>query len=589
MRKRQACILVNVLVLSLIIKTNLTGQTGPQPGDIYKEYSVNLKVGNNWRVTDPDVTREDAQAFLPNPVLSINIDDLEGAIRAEAMMDIWGGHTGTTGKKFRFNNNEWIDIPKLTTTPEGNYSECYLSQYNTIVNLPLEYLIEGENNFEGTSGTQLCNSFNWGQWGWYVMIVRIYYDEDKIHTRANISDLTNGSEFNENPVLEITSENSDDISEVQYIARYNGYDENGDGIYNDWHWAYHSPELVDHIGTSKSPPFNVTWKTEWIPDQEEGAIAIIARIKDKNDIWFVTDSVFNLSLKREAGKSVKMFTSRDLPIGYSVRNNKKKDCFSDISTLENAVTAKLFHRTWNAADDHAASGSLSHPLFVNENIFKCYGKNHFYALSSADIPIAELKTGQNTISYKSTTLEHGIEVLWPGPAIIIKYDENAEKVNPPVFETDSGTGFSEPFFAKISSSTPGAIMTYSTDRYDPHMGRTLYPSSGVYITGTTTLKARAFKEGMIESDLVEAVYNLTTGFYSFEDTPVKLYPNPTNDFIVIDSDLTPTRIILFDIQGKKILERVDSSVLDLNGVSEGWYILELVLGNRGYSFNIIKN
>jgi hypothetical protein len=32
-----------------------------------------------------------------------------------------------------------------------------------------------------------------------------------------------------------------------------------------------------------------------------------------------------------------------------------------------------------------------------------------------------LRTGDNTITFHSETVHHGIEIMWPGPAIIVKY------------------------------------------------------------------------------------------------------------------------------------------------------------------------
>ena len=49
-------------------------------------------------------------AFLPNPEIPLTVDDLQGAVRAEATMIIWGGHISTYGKKVRFNGNAWIDL-----------------------------------------------------------------------------------------------------------------------------------------------------------------------------------------------------------------------------------------------------------------------------------------------------------------------------------------------------------------------------------------------------------------------------------------------------------------------------------------------
>jgi len=51
-----------------------------------------------------------AAPFLPNPSVDIGISDLTGARRGEAVISMWGGHVGTTGKKIRFNGNSWIAI-----------------------------------------------------------------------------------------------------------------------------------------------------------------------------------------------------------------------------------------------------------------------------------------------------------------------------------------------------------------------------------------------------------------------------------------------------------------------------------------------
>ena len=55
----------------------------PAPGEVYKEYVQVISVGNDdWRVTDPNIdlgVYPQAAPFLPNPTLSISIDDLAGA------------------------------------------------------------------------------------------------------------------------------------------------------------------------------------------------------------------------------------------------------------------------------------------------------------------------------------------------------------------------------------------------------------------------------------------------------------------------------------------------------------------------------
>jgi hypothetical protein len=364
-----------VITLTLLLPGKGFSQKGPQPGDIYREYAINLKNGNWWRVTDPDAGHPGAAAFLPNPVLEINIDDLEGAVRAEVLMDIWGGHAGTSGKKFRFNDHAWMDVPDVPTIPQR--PESYMTEYNVIMDLPLPYLKEGKNTFEGTSGGQITYNFNWGQWGWYVMMVRIYYGPGKPHVVGQITWPLSGSSISENPEIVIRPEDPENVDEIQVIGKYYGYDENGDGIYLDWHHAYHGTVIEDHIGSLTQSPYHLTWDTRFLPDQDPAGISLVARIKDSSGI--------------------------------------------DIKILKDAVSCRLYHRTWNAGDDHAAGGHIDKPLIINGHHFKCYGKNHFFALSTVEIPVSNLFEGINEIAYTSDTEHHGIEILWPGPAFIIRY------------------------------------------------------------------------------------------------------------------------------------------------------------------------
>jgi hypothetical protein len=413
-----------LFLLIIILKPGMNdegfSQQGLRPGDVYREYAVNLKNGNWWRVTDPDAGDPRAAEFLPNPVLEINVDDLEGAVRAEVLMDIWGGHAGTTGKKFRFNDNAWIDVPNVPTIPRR--PECYMTEYNVILDLPLRYLKEGINTFEGTSGGQTCYDFKWGQWGWYVMMVRIYYGQGKLHTAGQITWPESGDTISDNPEIIVTPDDPGKVGQIHVIGKYHGYDENGDGVYHDWHLAYHGTQIEGHIGSLTQAPYRLNWDTRYVPDQDTAGISLVARIKDPNGIWYVTDVVDNILLERADSVSVKMFTSCDIPEKFTVRAGKTLSCKNHIEILKDAIGCRLYHRTWNAGDDEAAGGHIDRPLIINGQPFKCYGKNHFYALSAVEIPVSNLHEGINDISYTSDTEHHGIEILWPGPAFIIRYN-----------------------------------------------------------------------------------------------------------------------------------------------------------------------
>lgn len=258
--KRLRRLTVPVLVLGCGLGLTVEAQTkGPQPGEVYREYSAH-NGRDDWRVTDPKATPERAREKLPNPVLNIAIDDLEGVVRAEALLDRWGGHIRTTDKRIRFNGNDWLTVPELTTTPGGERAEYYFSQDNPIIEVPVSHLRKGMNTFEGTCGA--VEGFGWGQWGLYSLIVRVYYDPDKKgHVRGEIVYPATGGTIGENPTIRIAC--SRGTARVDLLAWYEGYDDAGGGGFLDWHGSYHQPlrgapaGLRDHVGTMWRAPYDL--------------------------------------------------------------------------------------------------------------------------------------------------------------------------------------------------------------------------------------------------------------------------------------------------------------------------------------------
>lgn len=406
-----------VIVLTLKPVSAPADESGPKPGDVYREYSTHNGGGGDWRVTDPKAKNPGAKKFLPNPVLSIRIDDPRDAIRAEALLDRWGGHTGTTPKQIRFSGNDWITLPELATTPRGRRPEMYYSQDNPVVEIPLKHLKPGENTFEGT-----CGGSSWGQWGLYSLILRVYYKPDSTsHGTGRIVVPTNGATVAENPTIKL--ECSDNVGKVDLIAWYDGYDEDGDGIFLDWHQNYHQPsrgaaaELQNHVGTLRKAPFAARWNTRFVPDQEPGSIKLLARIQDTSGFWHVTEPVSDLTLERKE-HSVKLYRASNVPERFGVRTDETKSCIISVpppADLAHATEAGLHLRTW-----HGWDGSHS-PLRLNGYKHPVEGKNHHYDYDLLAIPTTELKSGDNKFMIHSKTDHHMLEILWPGPALSVRY------------------------------------------------------------------------------------------------------------------------------------------------------------------------
>jgi len=420
-----------VLLLIAFVGSIVVGQVRfrhPQPGDVYKEYSRTMMEYYLWRVTDPNATSIwiPDPSYLVNAVLPITIDDLEGAIRAEAVIDLWQGHSGTTGKKMKVNGHEWIYIPELKTTPGDG--QCWLSQSDVVVNVPLDHLVQGTNYFEGSNEGQTCHSIDWGQHGWNGIIFRIYYGSSKPHPTGSITSPGAGTSFGEGPVVAATASSGAGIRRVDFLAYYDGLDTDGDGVYEDWHYYYHrrqdeTAEVInDHVGTAWGPPYEATWNTDWVPDQVPEAVKFVARIQDNNGVWFVTDPVENLTLQR-SGVHVRMYKSHDVPEYFYVRANRFERSFFDIpdgTDLSTATAARFVISTWNGVSG-GKQPSDNYYFRVNNWYIPEFGKNHFWSLDYLDIPLTGLTVGTNMFEIFSESQSTGLYVHWPGPQIIIRY------------------------------------------------------------------------------------------------------------------------------------------------------------------------
>lgn len=439
--------------LTLALTLALTGVASAQyttadtlkavaPGLVYREYTRTMSAGNDWRVTDPNATNpgepgNSPATFLPNPVLGLDVTDLEGAVRAVAVIDVWGGHVGTVGKRFRLNGNDWLDIPDVSGTPQS--PECYTQQYTAYVEVPLSHLASGANALEGTSGGQTCYDFDWGQWGWYGFLLRVYYDpQTKAAPAGAITIPASGAALGENPLFEVAAPGA---ARVDIVGRYESHDTDGDGVYLDWQQSYHRLQgdaefrLRNHIGTMNAAPFRANWDTQWVPDQAPGGIMAVARVRDADGLWCVTERVTGLTLDR-TDLSVRLYRPRSMPPSHWVRAGTTITTRFDIPVrhgLPLAQAARMFVATWNGPHAAPAPGE-PHWARVNNTTLPYFGAAYAYSYDGVNVPLETLGPGENSVSFFAATYGHGIEVLWPGPAVAVRYAGLA--TSPPVLAAE---------------------------------------------------------------------------------------------------------------------------------------------------------
>jgi len=398
-----------------------SAELGPRAGDVYKEYILHNSGDRAWRVTSPEARDSGAQKFLPNPIWELEIDDLEGAIRAEVMLDRWGGHLDTTNPAIRFNKQEWLSLAPPSMGNGVSLPENYYFQDNPVIAVPLEHLKEGKNTIEGICGHKKPGG--WGQWGLYSLMLRVYFDPTKKpHLKGRIVSPLSQQTIEENPVITIAVDKEDQLDRIEVFAWYEGYDENGDGRFLDWHGGWYQPnrnepaEWRDHVGTVLKAPLQVTWNTRWVPDQPPGQIRLIARIRDKSGTWSVTEEVTGLTLHRP-NETVTLHCVRDFPPEFGVRVGQRRSCsirLPESYNPEAVVEAGLHYRTWHGWDKHHA------PYKLNDYERPHEGNNHHYHYHIHSIPPQVLRPGDNIFEIFSETDHHMLEILWPGPALIIR-------------------------------------------------------------------------------------------------------------------------------------------------------------------------
>lgn len=89
---------------------------------------------------------------------------------------------------------------------------------------------------------------------------------------------------------------------------------------------------------------------------------------------------------------------------------------------------------------------------------------------------------------------------------VIYKESEVTQTSVPVFTPSSGISFVDKLTVGASCSTEGATIYYTKDGAEPTTSSDKFPTEGVTLTETTTLKAIAVKDGLDNSEVVTATY-----------------------------------------------------------------------------------
>jgi len=404
---------VSALVLSIAYLT--TTGSGQEPGDVYRDYG--WKNGPWQRVVGPDATLAGAKALLPNPVNSIRIQDLGDSIRAEIQIEKLTSHAGTVKPRIRVNGNAWLDIPEPGNVPgtRGTHTTTpmYMTMFYPKVSIPLSHLKQGSNRFELTCQAKGASGFGalWPQFIIYGVTFRIYYKQSKPHATGAIIHPRPGSVLRADPTFVASVQGA--VSRVDFVGDYHDFNWRGDGTATGWQCGYRYSAVIDHVGSATSAPWSTRWDTTWVPSQAR-PFRVTARIQGSDGIVYVSEPVTGLSLARQ--ETVVRYINNQIPREWVANYwNPKKEAFTTISEdLTKASEAKLFLRTWNGRQD----GDIG----VNQTKYhRRPGEYYDLSWERLPLPLSALKQGVNQVYTSGTKQEHGMEVLWPGVEIFVRY------------------------------------------------------------------------------------------------------------------------------------------------------------------------
>lgn len=426
---------IGCLILMGMLMTHATGCSEQSRSGFVREIWV-LGGDNNFRVNSPDAKDgpfKERWEARKDGVLVIEVDqDLADVASAELYLELWGGHPGVANKRFTLNGQSEYQLPEVSAAA-NNCTYSYPS-----VELKLDELRQGANAFAFT-----CDRGDtfWGHFLIRTACLRLHLKSDS----GTLKDEQLAGEFvevrvsadptkTERRLLDIDASErlKHRIARVEYWGRYEGYDENGDGNTYDWHGYTKDGEPVGNIGVIAGRSFTaVSWSLAMVP--RVVPVEARARVHVKGsaaDLVYETEAA--PVAPADATFPVKLVPAAGLPRPFWSRAGQPKQCaiLLDVEPQE-IEQAELHVAVWDGG-----AGDAEHPVTLNGEPLSVAGSGHHDVLYRV-LPIdpSLLRKGENTFKVLSDTDHHGIEVLLPGPALVVRLRSDAD--------AQTGTGAAE--------------------------------------------------------------------------------------------------------------------------------------------------
>ncbi len=144
----------------------------------------------------------------------------------------------------------------------------------------------------------------------------------------------------------------------------------------------------------------------------------IVRFKDDPGLVFLTAATADLEIRERQGVHVVLFAPHDLPDHFWSRVSELKTCHLDLDLDPSRIEqAELHAVAWTAG-----AGNVKEYFRLNGVHYPvAEGSNHEFMYVRLPVNPRNLRRGLNRIELLSDTDHHGIEIIYPGPALAVRY------------------------------------------------------------------------------------------------------------------------------------------------------------------------
>ena len=381
---------------------------------------ANPKFASSVRVNSPETStgrfagrREARENGLAVILMEEDLLLLDGV---ELYMEVWGGHPGTAKKRVSVNGRSTYPLPD-DGVAEGRCAFTY-----PLLPLALNDVVNGYNalQFACDQGTTF--------WGHFMVdnavllaLLNPTHPDIKSYGLADFNPVLRAETASdaERITLELDVPESvyDHIDMVHFQGRYRGYNENGSMQDDVWHGITKDRQPVAMLGKADSPPYRISWDVSMLPDQQDMAVRAHISFKEQDNLHFRTAALEGLATPERAAH-VSHFRTTESPVPFWSRAGREKTGVIDMPIPPEQIERAVLHMAvWDGG-----RGSIEHPVLLNGHPVEVAGSGKhekIYRVLELDPDL--LIEGANTVTVISDTEHHGIEVLLPEPALMVRY------------------------------------------------------------------------------------------------------------------------------------------------------------------------